>query len=334
MLSNFYTILLLILFCIIVIFIVGDKLVQYAEELSILTNISGAFIGLLLIATITSIPELISTVVSAKKGLYGLASGGILGSNIVNLAILSLICLIHYKKHSYITKQSLFSLLISMLILCVPAFAIVLSSIKGIEINKYFLFLIGGGIYVYAMFYNYYLHQNAHTESQTDIIKPVTTTKTLPKVIFRFMIFSFLIITISWFLVILCDNLSLIPAPIIGKPLGQHFIGTLILAFVTSVPEFVTTFQIVRNGNTSIALENISGSNMFNLVALLFASTIVKGNFWKEINIDNLFIVFAIFASTILISILALTKKNSTQISAVIYVSVLALWIYSLQMIF
>ncbi|MGL4388351.1 MAG: sodium:calcium antiporter [Brevinema sp.] len=334
MLSNFYIILVFILCCIFVIFIVGDKLVQYADELSILTHISGAFIGLLLIAAITSVPELISTIISAKKGLFGLASGGVLGSNLVNLAILSIICLIHFKQKIKITEHSLFSLLISILILCIPTFGIGLAWIKDAHINKYLLFMIGVGIYVWGMAYNFTLHQNTHTDSQNNIQELLISTKTLPQVVFGFIFFATLIIGISWFLVILCDNLSSIPAPIINKPLGQHFIGTLILAFVTSVPEFATTFQIIRKGHVSVAIENISGSNMFNLVSLLLASILVSGNFWKETPINNLLIIFSIFFATLLLSILTLTKKNSRAIGVVVFVSIISLWVASLRMVF
>ncbi|MGL4394169.1 MAG: sodium:calcium antiporter [Brevinema sp.] len=336
MLENFYLILAIIISCIFVVFFVGDKLVEYADQLSILTKISGAFIGLLLIAAITSVPELISTVIAVKQGLFGLASGGVLGSNLINLAILSTICLIHFKQKINITTQSLFSLLVSITLLCLPMLALSLAWIVDIQVNKFVLFGLGLVIYLWAMSYNFGLHQDAQAEAEfeAESTSPHQTNKTLPQVIFGFTFFAFLIIAISWVLVFLCDALATVPAPIINKPLGQHFIGTLILAFVTSVPEVATTFQIIKKGHTSIAVENIFGSNMFNLVTLLFASTLVTGNFWRETPLNNLFIIISIMFATILLAVLTLVKKNSVAIGVVIFSSIILLWIATLRLVF
>lgn len=332
MLSNFYVLLLLILPCIAIIFFAGDKLIYFAEQLSNLTKISGAFIGLLLIAAITSVPEMISTFISVDQGLYALATGGIFGSNIVNLAILSFICLLQHKKNPYIVHDALFSFVFSMILLVIVGFLIVSSSLKEMHFDQYIVSFIVLGIYLFAMSYNFHLQQNKDEQS-TDTIIEKPSQLSLFQVISGFILFSLVLILISWFLVFVCDKLSVTPIPLNGMILGEEFIGALILAFVTSIPEFATTYQIIKNGNISMAIENISGSNLFNLLVLVLSGFIAKEYIWASVPTNSLFTIFAILLASLLICLLALIKRNK-KIAVIIYSLIIMIWITSLRLIF
>ena len=85
--NNFLSLLSIIGLITVIIFYIGDRLIFYANQLAVVTNISGAFIGFVLIAMITSIPEMVSTFISVKKGLINLAVGGVLGSNMLNIEV-------------------------------------------------------------------------------------------------------------------------------------------------------------------------------------------------------------------------------------------------------
>ncbi len=310
----------------VIVFYVGDRLAFYAEQLSIVTNISGAFIGFVLIAMITSMPEMVSAFVSVTNGAYGLVVGGMLGSNAINIAILSIILLIFNDKKIKVQNSSIFSFLSSLILLAVVGIAISSYHVSGIILNKYLIASVTIFIYYFIMKHAYDLStEHDSPQEKTDI--------PLNRVLMAFLVFALAIIFLSWFLVMICQQMAIVPVPIYGKPLGEHFIGTLILAFATSVPELATTFQIVRRGMTNMAIENISGSNIFNLMTLVVSSIFAKSDFWSKLPINSLYTVFVIFILSLLICVVGLVRE-SKKFTIGVYIVSIAIWVVSLAIVF
>lgn len=329
--DNFFILLGIISIITICVFLVSDKLAHAADDLAMITGISGALVGFLLIAAITSVPEMVSTFIASSKGYYSLAAGGILGSNSVNIAILSVIFIIFYKQPLQIHLNSIFSFLSGLILLTVVGFLILLYSLMDVNYNIYLIVLIVLLIYSSIIYYSYKLNNMEYKQE-------VTTTPPknihLKSALVPFICCSIGIVILSWILVLFCEKLTEVPLPIYGKPLGEHFVGTLILAVATSIPEFATTYQIVKMGNTNMAVENISGSNIFNLMVLVVASLFAPNiHFWNEIPINSLYTVFSIYILSIIICILGLIKA-SKKINISFYIIIVLLWLYSLFLIF
>ncbi|MGL5956743.1 MAG: sodium:calcium antiporter [Brevinema sp.] len=324
--NNFITLVGMIALLTAIIFFIGDRLAFYADQLSIVTHISGAFIGFVLIAMITSIPEMVGAIVATSQGSLGLAIGGVLGSNAINIAILSMILMFFKDKTITVTNTSIFSFLGSLILLSVVGIVISVYPISQIIPNKYLIGLVMIIIYYFIMRHTYDLNVNLKEETRT-------TTNSFIKIISTFLFFSCSIIVLSWVLVLICKQMATIPVPIYGKPLGEHFIGTLILAFSTSIPELATTFQIVRRGITNMAIENISGSNIFNLLALVIASFFYKDSFWAELPLNSLYTLFIIFILSLLICIVGLIKE-SRKFTYGVYITIIIIWLYSLVLVF
>ncbi|MGL4676175.1 MAG: sodium:calcium antiporter [Brevinema sp.] len=324
--NNFIMLLGMIAFLTLIIFWIGDRLAFYADQLSIVTRISGAFIGFVLIAMITSIPEMVSAVVAAHQGSLGLAVGGVLGSNAINIAILSIILIVFKDKIITVTNTSIFSFLGSLILLSVVGIVISIYPISQVIPNKYLIGLVMGIIYFFIMRHAYDLNIDTQEETRT-------TPNSFIKIVSIFVFFAFSIIMLAWVLVLICKHMATVPVPIYGKPLGEHFIGTLILAFSTSIPELATTFQIVRRGITNMAIENIAGSNIFNLLALVIASFFYKDSFWAELPLNSLYTLFIIFILSLLICIVGLIKE-SRRFTYGVYVMIVIIWLYSLALVF
>jgi len=327
-LDNFFIVLGLITICTFGVFLVGKKIAYTADTLANVTGLSGAFVGFLLVAMITSIPELVSTFISVSKGYYGLASGGILGSNSVNITILGIIFLIFNKKPLRIHMNSIFSFISSLLLLTFVGFIIIFNVMDDIIINQYIIILIGILIYSFIVYYSYKLNKQDHFQEES-----VKSNIPIRPVLFSFIYCAIGIIILSWILVLLCKRLADLPIPIYGSSLGEHFIGTLILALATSIPELATTYQIVKIGNTNMAVENISGSNVFNLIVLIIASFVAPvKDFWNYIPLNSLYTIFTIYILSLIICILGLIKA-SKRINMLFYIIILMIWVYSLILI-
>lgn len=330
--NNFLLLLLIIGLITGIIFYIGDRLAFYADQLSVVTGLSGAFIGFVLIAMITSIPEMVSTFISVQKGLIGLAAGGVFGSNMVNVAMLSTIFLIFKDKKLKIKNSSIFSFLSSLILLGFVGIVIIQYPISEMIPNKYLVIFIFIIIYSVTMRHAYDLNKHDETqelEESTQSNESISATKT----IVAFTFFTLGIIGISWALVVVCQQIARVDVPIYGKALGEHFIGCLILAVATSIPELATTYQMVRRGFTSMAVENIAGSNIFNLLVLVLASLFSTANLWIHIPLNSLYTIFLIFIVSLLICIIGLIKESKI-FTYIIYIGIIGIWLYSLVLVF
>lgn len=326
--NNFLSLLIIIGLITVIIFYIGDRLIFYANQLAVVTNISGAFIGFVLIAMITSIPEMVSTFISVKKGLINLAVSGVLGSNMLNIALLSTIFLIFKDKKLKIEKSSIFSFVSSLILLGIIGFVIVLYPISNIIPNKYLV------IFVFMIVYSFIMKQAYNLNEPEDKEESPLKEESPTKIIISFAFFSSIIIGLSWILVSVCQQIALVDVPIYGQALGEHFVGSLILAIATSIPELATTFQIVRRGFTNMAVGNIVGSNIFNLLVLVLASLFSTQNLWIQIPFNSLYTIFLIFIVSLLICVIGLIKKESEIFTYTIYTVIIILWLYSLVLVF
>ena len=326
---NFFVLMTIIFFITLIIFYVGDRMAFYADQLAKSTGISGALIGFILIAMITSVPEMVSTFVATSNQLYGLATGGVLGSNIVNLAILSGIFLIFRDRELEIKRSSIFSFLSGLLLLAVVGILFTVYPVSKVIVNKYYVSFIILVIYIGIMYHSFSLNQEEQEEQE----KEQEEILPLGKTIVPFIFYSGIIIGLSWGLVIVCQQMTVVPIPIYGKTLGEHFVGTLILAVSTSIPELATSYQIVRRGQTNMAVENIAGSNIFNLMVLVVASLTTPSPFWSEIPINSLYTVFMIFIVSLLMCIIGLVRE-SKKFSLFMHGLIIMIWLYSLVLVF
>ncbi|MDE7395036.1 MAG: cation transporter [Clostridiales bacterium] len=243
------------------------KLGKYVDLLDKTTNVSGAFIGGVLLAAVTSLPELftsLSAVLFLREN--NLVAGNILGSNIFNLAALGCIVAVTFigfskakiGKHHALTSVSC---LVIYGLIALAVFIEKLPKLGFISIISPFIFVI----YVLMMW------KTPKTEESEEKTECELTTKQL---IVRFVLSAVCLVGASIAITYASDYIAEL------LNLGKTFAGALLLGLTTSLPELVSTVSLCKRGNFNASFGNILGSNLFNFVILFFADLLSfrKGN--------------------------------------------------------
>ena len=257
----------------------ADWFVDGASGVAAKLRIPALVIGLTIVAFGTSAPELATSVISASKQSVGIAIGNILGSNICNiLLILGLsasIAVLPIQKNS---------LKIDLPVLLGASALIIVFGVTGNEISR-----IEGGIMTAILIaYTAFLIVNALKNRKDDGIEDLenheVTAETEEK---GFNAWYEKMKSRSWFLlVILVLGLGVVVggammavegaksiAGMIG--ISENIIGLTVVAIGTSLPELITSVVAAKKGETDIAVGNIVGSNLFNILFVGGLSSLV-----------------------------------------------------------
>ncbi len=252
-------ILVFFLFVSILVIILSIKLSIYADEITKTTNISKNIVGGVLVAGITSLPELVTCLSSIYLKNYYLAFGDILGSNLFNISIICFFDIIFIKKFIF-NKTNSSSLIYILLLINYIFIYLSLSSVFSIS-----LFNIGIPSIIIIATYMYYLkHVNSCEEKES--------VKCINKgiIILKFIITSIILVITSILLTFIVNKLS-----IMYPSVSSSFIGAIFLGITTSMPEVVTFITLIKLNNYSMALLDIIGSNLFNLLIIAIGDLVM-----------------------------------------------------------
>ena len=271
MFSNLPTFVVLIIYFVLAAGIVffSKKLADYVDALDKKTKISGAFIGAVLLAAVTSLPELftsISATILIPNGEgVDLVIGNILGSNLFDLAVIGVALVIFFRlfAKSKIEYKTQYIVIIACLIIyAFIAYGIIApQSIQPILGPINFICFIILIIYGLAIFL-----QPKNKEENLEEKKDPLPMLSVKQVIFRFVVFSLLLVATSIFITYATDTIS-----------DQLFngddtiAGAIFLAIATSLPELTSTFVLCKKGNFNAALGDITGSCLFNFIIISLA---------------------------------------------------------------
>lgn len=240
------------------------RLSYYADLLNKTTNISGVFIGGILLAGITSLPELVTCLSSIFLNNPYLAIGDILGSNFFNIAMMCFFDILFIKTMFYNYTKNRYYLIYVLLILNYLIMYLFMGGTFNLEI-----FNIGLPSFIIIITYIFYLKNAKEEETKKEVI----TTK--EHVLLKFFL-------VGLFMVIVSILLTLVVNLIAGKNpnVASSFIGAILLGITTSMPEVTTFIALVKMKSFDLALSDIIGSNLFNLLILAVGDIFLKN---KEI---------------------------------------------------
>lgn len=249
----------------------GARLTRLADTLADRLNLGSGWIGLILLATVTSLPELIAGSTATAIGNVDLALGGIFGSCSFNITLIFLLNAL-WGGGSVLRGASTMHTLTSSFGLALIGLALlgivladkfagrpIVSQVT--ELSWALLILI---TYVGCMRLAYRRERLDGGELEPSGARQ----KVGASLCVRLTAVTFILVASSWWLALLADVLSTHEIGLIGRPLGATFVGAVFLALATSLPEIVTSITAVRLGNLNLALGNIFGSNMFNIVVI------------------------------------------------------------------
>ena len=264
------------------------RLSYYVDCLDKKTNLSGAFIGGVMLAAVTSLPELFTSLTAVLAlDQPDLVQGNVLGSNIFNLCVIGGLMLFTSKRYqkSVIAKSHSTTLWYGLAMYLCVLFAI----FHPIEVGFGFLKLNLMSIFIVAIYLinvKFMKHdESAENDDDIDI------SLTVKQIMTRFILYSIALVIVSILLTLVTDKIAT------ALNLGATIAGAIFLGIATSLPELSASINLVRIGNFNASFGNIVGSNLFNFIILCFADVLyVKGGIYlQESQVLNL-LGFGIFS--------------------------------------
>lgn len=244
----------------VVLVLAAVKMAQYGDVIAVRTRLGGMFVGVLLLAGATSLPELLTTLNSFSQGVPGLAAGNMLGSNMFNMLLLAVLDLLN--QHARILRRvamthaltaALASAMIGLAVFFILADIHLAIGWVGVDS----LVLIA--VYIAGI---RLIQQNGQASGTTVELPADTPILSLPRAALGFLVATGVLVVVTPWLVRSSTDI----AELTG--LGTGFVGTTLLAMVTSLPETVAAIAAARIGAYDMAVGNLFGSNVFNMFAL------------------------------------------------------------------
>lgn len=235
----------------------ADLFVDGSGGLARKLGIPQLVIGLTVVAMGTSAPEAAVSIAAALKGNADITIGNIVGSNILNvLLILGIASVITPLAVAQSTLRFEIPYMIAISVL------LLLQGIDG------YVSLLDGVLLIAAFFlYLWYLLRSSQKKQgeETYLGKEISVRKAL------------ICTAAGLLLIILGSNVTVDAATFLAKRFGMsdRFIGLTIVALGTSLPELFTSVAAARNGNADIAIGNIVGSNLFNILFVVGLSALI-----------------------------------------------------------
>ena len=227
-------------------------LVEGAASTAIMFAVRPVIVGLTIVSFATSAPELLVSLVAAFKGSGGISIGNILGSNVINIALVlgisAVIKPISIKKQ-IIRIEIPYMILISFIFwfLCMDSF-----------IGRMDGFILLGLLLIFLI---YSITTAKDKDNDNSIGKPS----------FSIILKNVFFIIIGIVMLSYGANFVVQEAIIIAEKIGlsQTFIGISVVALGTSLPELATSAVAAAKGESDIAVGNVVGSNLFNICLVM-----------------------------------------------------------------
>jgi len=240
----------------------GIKLASFGEALGERSRIGQGWIGLLFLATITSIPELTTTVTGATIGVPNIALGNALGSNLFNVAIIAVMDIFLLGRGPFLRLVKpyhaasggiaiLLTVLVMLGITVAPNAAIL-----GVNPISFIILFT----YIAGVFLLYRIEKRDGGEA-----KGTKETMGLRRAIVGFCFSGGVIIVSGIFLIHASRAIAEETA------LSASFMGAILVAIATSLPELATSIGALKIKAYDMIIGNLFGSNMFNILTIFFA---------------------------------------------------------------
>lgn len=238
----------------------ADKFVAGASSLARRLGVSPLLVGLTIVAFGTSAPELAVSLTAAVQGANEIAVGNVVGSNIFNLLVvagLSAVVCPLVMDRTLLRRDWPISLAAAVLLLVFIVPDLTISRIEGVILLAAFAVVLG--MQIRAALNN---RDTLETEEDEVVMSPI-------------MIAVNIVLGLAC--IIIGGQLAVNGATGIARMFGlsETLIGLTIVAIGTSLPELVTSLVAARKGQNEIAMGNVIGSNIFNILLILGVSATI-----------------------------------------------------------
>jgi cation:H+ antiporter len=249
----------------------GSKLTRYGNIISEKTGLSGLWLGTVLMAGVTSLPELSTGLSAVAHDLPDIAVGNVLGSCTFNVLLLGVLDTLSRKVplSSRINQGNILSAGLSILFLGGVAASLVLGSqLPGLGWIGLVTPLIVAGYFLTMRMTFKFEKRRAGSKAAAAGASPLS----LGAAILRYAVHAAVVVGAAIFLPDIAERIAT------ATGLGETFVGNIFTGIATSLPELTVSVSALRLGAVDMAVGNIFGSNLFNILILAIQDLLyVKG---------------------------------------------------------
>lgn len=303
----------------------ADMFVDGSSSVAKILKVPAIIIGLTVVAFGTSMPELSVSATAALKGNNDLAVSNVLGSNLFNLLVVLGCCALVQPvraKWSLLRKEFPFSIFITLILLLLNSDFSITKVLKGDQIfvlGRYsgLLLLTLFVVFLFATVRSALRSRNEMPVDEEDykVMSPLK---------------SGVFIAVGLAGIIWGGDLVVDSASSIAKDFGlsQTFIGLTIVALGTSLPELVTSMVAAGKGENDLAVGNVVGSNIFNILLILGVSSVITP---IKLDVTAVYDTLILVAASIIVYVAAISKHEIKKTEGVMFLlAYLAFFVYIL----
>lgn len=314
-----------------VIVVVGLKLSKYGDAIAEKTGLERGWIGVILLALVTSLPEVVTSVGAVvNEKSPDLAMGNLFGSNLFNLAILIVVDFMYGAGPvlSFVRPGNILTAALGICMMIIPCAAILLHGFRSVDpclpvIPSVYGFGLSGLsllIFYFISVRSIFLFEHRpEISSDATVVdeaapsSPVSGSEehgagetTLGAAIGFFVALSTIIVLDGLWLAGICNE--------IARTMGwaESFVGAIFMALATSLPELMVSIGAVMVGSVDMAMGNILGSNLFNMFIIFICDfAYFDGDFLGVVKTSNVIAgLMAIIMSALVICGIVFKEKN------------------------
>jgi len=288
-----------------VILLAGRQVAFYGDVLAEKTGLGRTFMGLFLVGVTTSLPELFNVTSAVLQDLPEIAVGNLLGATMVNFLLLTLLDALHPRPlTARASQEHALSLGLLIVLLAILGLGLVLDRGSG-RLGMFTLALLP--FYFFALWLSFRYARRFPRDEQVEA--EAYEGFTLAGALMRYLVGALFLVGAAALLPGLADRLAQ------ETGLGEAWVGTFLVALVTTLPEATVTMAAARLGAVDLALGNALGSGMFNSFLFFYADLLAPGPLGREVGEGHL------------VSVLILLAMSGAVLVGLMYQSLRKLWV-------
>lgn len=290
-----------------VVAVAGVRLARDGDVIADATGLGRAWVGAILVAGATSLPELATDTHAVIQGNVDLAVGDLFGSCMANMAILAVADLVT-RKGRLLARVAMSQAMVGSIAVCLLLLAAL--GMAAPELGSGTFFGVGWSVLAIGVAYvagMRLLHRNRGVPTGIEPAPPSGAPRSLRAATVGFAAAAVVITVAAWFLAR--------SAAVLAQQLGisQGFVGVLLLAVTTSLPEVAVSIAGIRAGSFDLVVGNLLGSNGFNVVVLVVLDA-VQGPGRLLAMVDSQLLISALFGAVLTtLAILDVLNKSERR---------------------
>ncbi|MFP4207451.1 MAG: sodium:calcium antiporter [Wenzhouxiangella sp.] len=317
----------------VVIVAAGSRLARTADELADRTGVGEALFGVLLLAGVTSLPDLAATLSAAVDTRPELAMSNVMGSMAANLMFLGIADIIYRKanlEHAAASSAILMQAALLVVLLTLPLLALMVPTVSMWGIHPVTPIIIIGylaGLGLIRSSHDHPMWLPRRTRQTVSDEPEPHRHGSLTAAWIQFVVLAALTASAGWFLMEAAKVIS------DHTDLSDTLIGGLLTALVTSSPELVTTIAAIRHGALTLAVSNILGTNCFNMLVVAAADVgYQEGSIYSDIGpVQMIWGLVSILMTGILL--LGMVRRQTYGFGRIGFETVLLLAVYGFALL-